>query len=321
MSDFYSGFWDWYIAIITVISVIGCAIFLKSQSKTHVKLLDNGEPESTAHVWDGDLREFQHPLPRWWVVLFYATVVFGVGYLVLFPGLGTQYKGVLKWTSAGELQAENRVADAHFGPIFDAYLKQDLIAVSADPRARQIGQRIFLNTCSMCHGSDARGARGFPNLTDEIWIWGGTPEAIEATITEGREAVMPPQIDAVGTREDALDVASYVLSLSGTPHEEGRSARGQEKFAAICSACHGADAKGNPLMGAANLTVRVKTYGNTQAAVLDAILHGHHGVMPAHKDVLTPAQIHLVAAYVYGLSRPPAAPAAALPIGGALAAR
>ena len=321
MSDFYSGFWDWYVAIITLISVIGCAIFLKSQSKSHVKLLPNGEPESTAHVWDGDLREFQHPLPRWWVVLFYLTVVFGLGYLTLFPGLGTRYKGVLQWTSARELQAENRVADARFGPIFDAYLKQDLAAVAADPRARQIGQRIFLNSCSMCHGSDARGARGFPNLTDEIWIWGGTPEAIETTITEGREAVMPPQGEAVGTHEDALDVANYVMSLSGTVHDAGRAARGQEKFAAICSACHGADAKGNQQLGAANLTASVKTYGNSLNAVLDAIEHGHHGVMPAHKDVLTPAQIHLVAAYVYGLSRAPAAPAAALPASGALAAR
>jgi cytochrome c oxidase cbb3-type subunit 3 len=321
MSDFYSSFWDWYIAIITLVSVVGCAIFLKSQSKSRVKLLDSGEPESTAHVWDGDLREYQHPLPRWWVGLFYLTVVFGLGYLVLFPGLGTQYKGVLQWSSARELQAENQVADARFGAIFDAYLKRDLVAVAADPRARQIGQRIFLNTCSQCHGSDARGARGFPNLTDEVWIWGGTPEAIETTITEGREAIMPPQKDAVGSRDDAVDVANYVLSLSGATHDAARVARGQQKFAGVCSACHGADAKGNQQLGAADLTARAKTYGNSQTAILDAIEHGHHGVMPAHKDVLTPAQIHLVAAYVYGLSRPAAAPAAALPAASALAAR
>ena len=321
MSDFYSGFWDWYIGIITVVSVIGCAIFLKSQSKSTVKLLDNGEPESTAHVWDGDLREFQHPLPRWWVGLFYITVVFGLCYLVLFPGLGTRYKGALQWTSARELQSENQVADARFGPVFEAYLKRDLPSVAADARARQIGQRIFLNTCANCHGSDARGARGFPNLTDDIWIWGGAPEEIEATITDGREAVMPPQLEALGTKEDAADVASYVLSLTGAPHEASRVARGQEKFAAVCAACHGADAKGNPQIGSANLTAPVKTYGNSLAAVMDAIEHGHHGVMPAHKDVLSPAQIHLVAAYVYGLSHAPAAPSAALPAHRAIAAR
>jgi cytochrome c oxidase cbb3-type subunit 3 len=213
------------------------------------------------------------------------------------------------------------VADARFGPIFEAYLKRDLPSVAADPRARQIGQRIFLNTCANCHGSDARGARGFPNLTDEVWIWGGTPEAIEATITEGREAVMPPQLDAVGGKEDAVDVASFVLSLSGAPHDASRVARGREKFAAVCAACHGADAKGNQQMGSADLTAHLKTYGNSQGAILDAIEHGHHGVMPAHKDVLTPAQIHIVAAYVYGLSRPAAAPSAAAPAARVVAAR
>lgn len=321
MSDFYSGFWDWYIGIITVVSVIGCAIFLKSQSKSTVKLLDNGEPESTAHVWDEDLREFQHPLPRWWVGLFYITVVFGLGYLALFPGLGTQYKGALQWTSARELQAENQVADARFGPIFDAYLKRDIPSVAGDARARQIGQRIFLNTCANCHGSDARGARGFPNLTDEVWIWGGAPQDIEATITEGREAVMPPQLEALGTKDDAADVANYVLSLTNAPHDAARVAHGQEKFAAVCAACHGSDAKGNPQIGSANLTAPVKTYGNSLAAVMDAIEHGHHGVMPAHKDVLTAAQIHLVAAYVYGLSHAPAAPSAALPTDRKIAAQ
>jgi len=154
-----------------------------------------------------------------------------------------------------------------------------------------------------------------------VWIWGGTPQAIEETITEGREAVMPPQIDAVGTPGDAADVANYVLSLSGAPHDASRLAHGQEKFAAVCAACHGADAKGNQQIGSADLTAHVKTYGNSQAAILDAIAHGHHGVMPAHKDVLTPAQIHLVAAYVYGLSRAATPPAAALPLAGVVAAR
>lgn len=302
MSDFTSGFWDWYVAIITIVSVIACAIFLKSQSKARVKLLPSGEPESTAHVWDENLREYQHPLPRWWVVLFYVTVVFGLVYLALFPGLGTRYKGALGWTSAKELHAEVVAADARFGPLFDAYLQRDIPSVAADPRAQQIGGRIFLNNCSQCHGSDARGAKGFPNLTDEEWIWGGTPEAIETTITEGREAVMPPQIDNVGSHEKALDVADYVLSLSGSAHDAARAQRGQETFAGICAACHGPDGKGTQAMGAPDISNQIWTYGGTQAAILDAIEHGHHGVMPAHKDVLTPAQIHLVAAYVYSLS-------------------
>ena len=304
MSDFYSGFWDWYIAIITIVSVIGCAIFLKSQSKAKVKLLDNGEPESTAHVWDENLREYQHPLPRWWVVLFYGTVVFGIGYLLLFPGLGTQYKGALGWTSAKELQAENQAADARFGPMFDAFLARDIPSVAGDARAHQIGERIFLNNCAQCHGSDARGNEGFPNLTDEVWIWGGTPEAIEETITEGREAVMPPQIDTVGGEDKALDVANYALSLSGAKHDDARAARGQETFAAVCAACHMPDGTGNQQMGSANLTSHALLYGSGLDAVLNAVKNGHHGVMPAHKNVLSKAQIHVVAAYVYSLSHP-----------------
>jgi cytochrome c oxidase cbb3-type subunit 3 len=311
MSDFTSGFWDWYVAIITIVSVLACAIFLKSQSKARVKLLPNGEPESTAHVWDDNLREYQHPLPRWWVVLFYLTVVFGLGYLALFPGLGTQYKGILGWTSAKELHDENVAADARFGPLFDAFLARDIPSIAGDPRAHQIGARIFLNNCAPCHGSDARGAKGFPNLTDEEWIWGGTPEAIETTITEGREALMPPQIDNVGSEEKARDVANYVLSLSGSQHDATRAQHGAETFAGICAACHGAQGKGNPDIGAPDISNQIWTYGGSEAAILDAIHHGHHGVMPAHKDVLTKAQIHLVAAYVYSLSHPGVAAQAA----------
>ena len=307
MSDFTSGFWDWYVAILTIVSVIACAVFLKSQSKARVKLLPSGEPESTAHVWDDTLREYQQPLPRWWVVLFYLTVVFALAYLALFPGLGTQFKGVLGWTSAKELHDEDVAADARFGPLFDAYLARDIPSIAGDPRAHQIGAHIFLNNCAPCHGSDARGARGFPNLTDEEWIWGGTPEAIETTITEGREALMPPQIDNIGSEELATDIAHHVLSLSGSRHDAARAARGAASFGAICGTCHGAQGKGNPELGAPDLAVPVGTYGGGEAAILDAIHHGHHGVMPAHKDVLSKAQIHLVAAYIYSLSHPGAA--------------
>jgi len=301
MSDFKSGFWDYYVAIITLASIIGCAVFLKMQSKYRAKLDKDGQIDTTHHIWDGDLREYEKPMPRWWVALFYITVVFALAYLVFFPGLGTQYKGALNWTSAGQLKSEVAVADAKFGPMFDAFLKQDLVRVSVDPRAHQIGERIFLNNCSQCHGSDARGARGFPNLTDDIWIWGGTPEAIEATITNGREGLMPPMAATIGTPEDVLDVANYVLSLSKSVHDDARAARGQAKFV-VCAACHGPEGKGNQQIGAPDIAEQTKTYGGGLASIVDGIEHGHHGVMPAHKDVLTPAQIHLVAAYVYSLS-------------------
>jgi cytochrome c oxidase cbb3-type subunit 3 len=303
MSDFTSGFWDYYVAIIAVVSIVGCAVFLKLQSSVRIKLDKDGQPETTNHVWDGDLRELQQPMPRWWVALFYLTVVFALGYLFLFPGLGTRYKGALNWSSAGQLKGEVAVADARFGPMFDAFLKQDLVQVAADPRARQIGERIFLNTCSPCHGSDARGGNGFPDLTREEKIWGGTPELIETTITDGREAQMPPMAAAVGSREDVVDLANYVRSLSHSASDAARAARGQPKFM-VCAACHGPEGKGNPQIGAPNISRSVLRYGSSVDSVVDAIDHGHHGVMPAHKDVLTPAQIHLVAAYVYSLSHP-----------------
>jgi cytochrome c oxidase cbb3-type subunit 3 len=200
------------------------------------------------------------------------------------------------------------VAEARFGPMFEAFRKQDLVKVAADPRAHQIGERVFLNTCAPCHGSDARGARGFPNLADEYWIWGGAPETIETTITEGREGLMPPMAASVGSFEDVIDLANYVLSLSDRKHDPARAARGQPKFT-VCAACHGPDGTGNPQIGAPNLRSRNLTYGGSLDAIEDAIEHGHHGVMPAHKDVLTPAQIHLVAAYVYSLSHPAPVPA------------
>ena len=307
MSDFNSGFWDYYVAIIALVSIVGCAIFLKLQSSARIKLGQDGQPETTDHVWDGDLREFQQPMPRWWVVLFYLTVVFALGYLFLFPGLGTRYKGALNWSSVSQFKGEVAAADARFGPMFDAFLKRDLVQVAADPRAHQIGERIFLNTCSPCHGSDARGAHGFPNLTDQEWIWGGAPETIEATITNGREGLMPPMAAAVGSAEDVTDLANYVLSLSNSAHDATRAGRGQPKFA-VCAACHGPEAKGNRQIGAPDISNQIWTYGGGVDAIVDAIERGHHGVMPAHKDVLTPAQIHLVAAYVYSLSHPAPAP-------------
>jgi cytochrome c oxidase cbb3-type subunit 3 len=305
MSDFNSGFWDYYVAIISIVSVVGCAVFLKMQSKVRATLDEHGNPQTTHHVWDENLREFQQPMPRWWVTLFYITVAFALGYLLLFPGLGTRYQGVLHWTSSGQYRGEVAAADARFGPMFDAFLKQDLVQVAADPRAHQIGERIFLNNCSQCHGSDARGGNGFPDLTREEKIWGGTAEAIETTITAGREGLMPPMAAAVGSATDVADLANYVRSLSRSTHDDVMAARGQPKFA-VCAACHGLDGKGNPQIGAPNISNAVLRYGSSVEAVVSAIEHGHHGVMPAWKDVLTPAQIHLVAAYVYSLSHPAA---------------
>jgi cytochrome c oxidase cbb3-type subunit 3 len=316
MSDFYNVFWDYYVAIISIVSVIGCAVLLWKQSRSTVKVTLNakGEPQTTGHVWDGDLQEFHNPMPRWWILLFYITVVFSVLYLILYPGLGTQWKGVLKWTQVGEYQREVKNADAKFGPIFAAFAQEPVEKIAFDPKARQMGERIFLNSCAQCHGSDARGSRGFPNLTDTEWMYGGTPEAIKTTIANGRNGVMPPMAAALGDKDGVLDVANYVLSLSDSAHDTVRAARGKEKFVA-CAACHGPEAKGNPALGAPDLTNKIWLYGGTVATVTETITNGRNNVMPKHTGILTEPEIHLVAAYVWGLTNqtPPAAEPATAP--------
>lgn len=306
MSDFYSVFWDYYVAILTIVSIFACGWLLWSQGRRRVTIVPGQQPDTTGHVWDGDLREFQNPMPRWWIVLFYLTIVFSIVYLILFPGLGTQFKGVLGWSQVKQHADEVKAADAKYGPIFAAYLAQPLEKVAADARARQMGERIFLNNCAQCHGSDARGSRGFPNLTDSDWLYGGTPDAIEASITGGRQGAMPPMAAAVGGNEDVVDVAHYVLSLSGSAHDSARAARGKEKFAA-CAACHGPEGKGNQQIGAPNLSDKTWLYGGSVATITETITKGRGGVMPAHKGILSPAEIHVVAAYVYSLSNQPAA--------------
>jgi cytochrome c oxidase cbb3-type subunit 3 len=303
MTDFASLFWDYFIGILTAVSVIGCAVFLKMQSKHRVKLVQTpeGPKPETSHVWDGDLTEYHNPMPRWWIVLFYLTIFFSIVYLVLYPGMGTAYKGTFNWSSSGQVAADAKVAQATFGPIYDAFLAKDLPAVAADTRARQMGERLFQNNCATCHGVDARGARGFPNLTDGEWLYGNAPEAIKTSIAEGRAGVMPPMAEAVGGGENVVDVAHYVLSLSGSAHDSVRAARGREKFA-VCAACHGADGKGNQQLGAPDLTNRIWMYGGTVTTITEGITRGRNGVMPAHKNLLTPGELHVVAAYVLSLA-------------------
>jgi cytochrome c oxidase cbb3-type subunit 3 len=295
MSHFTSGFWDVYIAVITVVSVVACAVFLKSQSVRRV-----AEPELTGHVWDENLQEYNNPMPRWWAWLFYLTVVFALGYLVLYPGLGS-YSGTLGWTQVKQLQDETKRADAQFGPIFERFAAQDVETLAKEPEALAIGQKLFLNYCSQCHASDGAGSAGFPNLTDLAWLWGGTPEAIKTSITEGRLGIMPPWGPVLG-EQGVKDVAHYVMSLSGMPSDSIRAARGKDVFAKTCVACHGPDAKGNPAMGAPNLTDSDWLHGGSEPQIIETITKGRTDQMPAHKDVLSPAKIHLLTAYVYSLS-------------------
>jgi cytochrome c oxidase cbb3-type subunit 3 len=300
MSDFVDGFWSLYVAGLTLVSILGCAVLLTMQ---HRKRVPGQTVDTTGHEWDEDLAEYNNPLPKWWMWLFWITIVFALVYLALFPGLGS-YTGTLKWTSTGQYQAEQESAEAQYGPLFRKYASMEITAIARDPQAKVMGERLFLTYCSQCHGSDARGAKGYPNLTDNDWLWGGEPETILATIMDGRNGVMPPLGAAVGGPEGVKELANYVLSLSGSTHDAKLAEAGKAKFA-ICAACHGAEGKGNPQMGAPNLTDKIWLHGGSLAAISEQIEKGRNNVMPAHRDFLGPERSRILAAYVWGLSAPP----------------
>ena len=300
MADFTSGFWGIYITVLTIISVFGCAWLLWSQSTIKTAVTKDGQVETTGHTWDEGLEELNNPMPRWWMWLFYITIVFGVVYLVLYPGLGS-FVGKLGWTSAGEYKDELKVADAEYGPLFEKFQKTDLKLLAADPQARAIGERLFLTYCAQCHGSDARGNKGYPNLTDTDWLYGGDPEVIKATLIKGRNGVMPPMGAAIGSEKEIENVAHYVLSLSGSTADPIKAAFGKEKFG-VCAACHGADGKGNQALGAPNLTDKTWLYGGSVTTIMETIRGGRNNVMPAFDEFLGDAKIHLLTAYIWGKS-------------------
>lgn len=300
MSDFVSDFWSWYVGGITVLSILACAVLLYVSGTAKVNPCDNN---TTGHVWDEDLREMNNPLPRWWVYLFIGTVVFGLLYAFLYPTLGS-HQGQLGWSSLGQHAQEVAKAEKTTAPLYAKFSGMDTPALAGDAQAMAIGERLFMNNCAQCHGSDARGNKGFPNLTDSDWLWGGAPEHIKETITNGRQGIMPPMAAAVGDAQDINNLANYVLSLSGSPHDSVKASQGKAKFGA-CAACHGMDGKGNITMGAPNLTDGVWLHGWGVDAITQRINEGKTNVMPAQNTKLTEAQIQVLAAYVWGLSNQP----------------
>jgi cytochrome c oxidase cbb3-type subunit 3 len=311
MADFTSGFWDIYIGVLTIFGILGCGILLWSQSRQKIQVAaastnaDGAEPAvgTTGHVWDEDLTELNTPMPRWWMGLFFLTIICGLAYLFLYPGLGS-YPGKLGWKSEGAYQQELKKADADYGPLFDKYSKQDLKTVAADPQAHAIGERLFLTYCAQCHGSDARGNKGFPNLTDKDWLYGGEPDVIETTIRHGRNGQMPSMAAALGSDKDVENVAHYVASLSGSTSDPIKVVFGKSKFGA-CMACHGADAKGNKAIGAPNLTDKIWLYGGSVETIMETVRKGRNNTMPAFEDFLGDAKVHVLAAYIWSLSNDP----------------
>lgn len=301
MSDFISSGWALYVAGIVIVSIAFCVLVLVGAAMRRPMADDN----TTGHVWDETLQELNNPLPRWWMGLFWITIVFAILYLALYPGLGSN-KGTLGWSSRGQWEAEQAKAAEAMKPVYAKYVSMPVEQIAADPQALGMGERIFVNNCAGCHGSDGKGSKSFPNLTDSDWLGGTGPDYIIKTIAEGRQGNMPPMAAAVGTPEDVKNLANYVLSLSGAPHNAVAAQLGKSKFGA-CAACHGADGKGMHALGAPNLTDKVWLHGwGTEQMVIGMITNGKVNVMPQHATRLTPEQIRVLAAYVWSLSNKPA---------------
>ena len=296
MSDFIHSGWALYVAGITIAGLLFCVFILMVASKRTPMAKDN----TTGHVWDEDLVELNNPLPRWWMWLFVITVVFAVIYLALYPGLGT-FKGTLNWSSTGQWETEQQKAHALMAPVYAKYTAMKAEDLAQDTAAMGIGERLFVNNCAQCHGSDGRGSKGFPNLTDGDWLGGSGAGYIAKTVTEGRIGMMPPMAAAVGTGEDVKNVANYVLSLSGSPHNNLAAQLGKTKFA-TCGACHGGDGKGNQALGAPNLTDKIWLHGWGEEAVINMVTQGKQNVMPAFSHRLSAEQIHVLSGYVWSLS-------------------
>lgn len=297
MSDFINSFWPMFITVIALGGIIGCGVLLWWTST--VKVAANSD-NTSGHIWDEDIREMNNPLPRWWVWMFIITIIFALFYLVAYPGLGS-YTGKLGWTQNNQYDKEVAAANEALKPLYAKFAAMSTEELAKNKEAKAIGERIFMNNCAQCHASDAKGSKGFPNLTDADWLYGGSPEKITETITGGRIGMMPPMAAAVGSEEDVKNVANYVLSLSGGGHDAARAALGKDKFAS-CAACHGADGKGNQAIGAPNLTDNVWLHGVGEAAIIKRIHEGKTNQMPAWGAKFTPEQIHVLSAYVWGMS-------------------
>ncbi|TVP76749.1 cytochrome-c oxidase, cbb3-type subunit III [Thioalkalivibrio sp.] len=299
-----SAFWHWWVVILTLANIAGIYWLIRWTSKKRPG--EAAEGAETGHSWDG-LTEFNNPLPRWWLWMFYITIVFALVYLVLYPGLG-RFAGLLGWHSGNMLgvedsqyQREMQRAEERYQPIFAAMADQDISSLARDADAVTTGRRLYLNYCSTCHGSDAGGARGFPSLVNGVWQWGGTPDAIRTSIAQGREANMPGFGDSLG-EEGVEQVAHYVLQMSGRDDADSALAEeGQQRYNMFCAGCHGADGAGMAMLGAPSLTENVWIYGGSLAAIKETIEQGRAGVMPGFQELLGEERVHVLSAYVYSL--------------------
>ena len=295
-----TAFWAWFVAVLTIVFIVWCVWLIGWSAKQGPQ--NKSDDDLVGHKWDGDLEEWNNPVPKWWLYLYFITVFFGVGYLIAFPGIGI-FEGVLDWSQEGQYEAEMEAAAARYEPIYASFAQMDFEALAADPDANKLGASLYASYCTTCHGSDARGATGFPNLADNDWEWGGSEDAIIASIANGRNAVMTPWGEILGSDEAVDNMVTYVQSLSGLEDATAVTASAQTQFATFCAACHMPTGVGNPVLGAPNLTDDAWQYGSSDDAIRTTIMQGRNGQMPAHGDMLGEDRTKILAAYVYSLSQ------------------
>jgi cytochrome c oxidase cbb3-type subunit 3 len=291
-----TSFWSMWIIILTTITIVGITWLLLANRKREQQSAD----KTTGHEYDG-IEEYDNPLPAWWFYMFVITIVWGVGYLIVYPGMGN-FPGLLGWTQLKQHEREVTRADEKFRAVRNRYLALPVEEIAADPAVRKMGMRLFNSNCAQCHGADAKGSYGFPNLADNDWLYGGKAADIEASITQGRQAAMPAWGSIIG-EPGVNDVTAYIQSLNNREANAEQAKAGAQVFQTYCVACHGPDASGNPALGAPNLKDGIWLYGGSTEQISHSVRAGRNGMMPAHKDALSEDKIHILAAYVYGLGQ------------------
>jgi cytochrome c oxidase cbb3-type subunit 3 len=292
--------WSLFVIILTVLNILACLWLLRWTSKPRTATEKIGGGADTGHVWDKDLREYNNPLPRWWLWVFYITVAFGLIYLALYPGLGN-FGGVKGWTQSGQYQQERAAVEARAAQLLAPLAALPVAELVNNEQAMSTAHNLFQQNCAQCHGSDGGGAVGFPNLRDANWQWGSDADSVVATIAAGRIAAMPPWGAVLGD-QGVTEVVAYVQQLSGQQADATLAAAGETRFQQVCSACHGMDGKGNPLLGAPNLTDQIWLYGGDAATLRQTLVNGRNGQMPAWGDKLGEQRVKLLAAYATKLA-------------------
>ncbi len=294
------AFWHWFIAAGTIVFVIWCVWLIGWSAKQGPQNV--ADDDVVGHKWDGDLEEWNNPAPRWWLYLYFITIAWAVGYMIAYPGLGA-FEGVLGWSQQGQYEEEMQTASARYEPIYEKFAAMEFAELQDSPEALALGKSLFASYCTTCHGSDGRGAKGYPNLTDDDWNWGNSEADLLATIGNGRNGVMPVLAPALGGDAGVDNIVRYVRSLSGLVEADADAMAMQPMFMALCSACHTPAGTGNTIFGAPDLTDDVWLYGSSAADVRQTIVEGRNGVMPAHGDLLGENRTRILAAYIASLSK------------------